>query len=261
MSEVRELPTYKLGYAIEQENRPALMAGGMEPRELLARAARGLADVPKFNVDTHPFTLFDPLDQEQQGACQGHALALIFAICYWLCTGQVLHFSRAAAYYLSQRRDGIRGDNGSTLSGGQWVATVHGLCLEEHWPYPDRYDPTEPRGIQYPFKLVSAQPTDDPGLVREALDMGLMVQDGIGWNGSVSRTLVTNYVGGGGGHSTVLWTKKGPNYRRLNSWGMWDGDGCNENTPEALDQQVRWRGNTHVIYAPEQMIYPAPLPV
>jgi hypothetical protein len=178
-------------------------------------------------------------------------------------TGRVLAFSRAAAYYLSQRKDGINGDRGSTLSGGQWVATQHGLCLEHEWRYPSQYDPREPSGITYKFKLVASQATQDWELIQEALDLGLPVQDGIMWNNEVSRTLVTNYTGSGaqGGHSTTLWSKSDENYRRINSWGLWDGDGCNENTPKALKQQVEHRNASHVIYAPEGMIYPEVEPV
>lgn len=255
----RELPIGSLGYAIEQESKQKLLAGGMEPKRML-RLAR--ASAPAFNVDVHPTTLFNPLNQSSQGACQGHSLALMFTICYFLATGRIEMFSRAAGYYLSQRRDGIRGDRGSTLSGGQWVATEHGICLEHEWPYPNQYDPREPNGIVYRFKLVSSQPTSDPELIFEALDLGLPVQDGLIWDSSVSRTLVTDYKGeGGGGHSTTLWTKQGGNFRRINSWGMWDGDGCNENTPRALKQQILHRYSTHVIYAPENMIYPELSPV
>jgi hypothetical protein len=258
-TEDRELPIGAMGYAIMAEQKPLLMSQGMSPHAML-KAVR--ENKPTFNVDVHPSTLFAPLDQKSQGACQGHALALIFTICYWLATGRVDYFSRAAAYYLSQKKDGIQGDRGSTLSAGQWVATQHGLCLEEDWPYPPSYDPRQPAGISFPFKLVASQPTRDYELIAEALDMGLPVQDGIIWDNSVSRTIVTNYVGnGGGGHSTTLWTKKGSLYRRINSWGMWDGDGCNENEPKALKQQVEHRYSSHVIYAPEGMIYPELQPV
>jgi hypothetical protein len=258
-TEDRELPTGPTGYAIEQEKRELLMAGGMEPRKMLKLASD---NKPDFNVDVNPMTLFDPLNQGGQGACQGHSLALIFTICYYLATGRIEFFSRGGAYYLSQRRDGISGDRGSTLSGGQWVATEHGLCLESDWPYPSRYNPAEPPGLRFPFKLVASQPTQDWELIQEALDLGLPVQDGIIWDSSVSRTLVTDYKGqGGGGHSTTLWTKSGENYRRINSWGMWDADGCNENTPRAMKQQVEHRWSSHVIYAPEGMIYPETKPV
>lgn len=256
----RELPTGPMGYAIDKENRHLLTSQGIEPKRMLRLAK---ASEPKFNTNVHPMTLFDALNQGGQGACQGHALAVIFKVCLFLLTGQIEFFSRAAAYYLSQKKDGINGDRGSTLSGGQWVATQHGLCLEKDWPYPARYNPVPPsNNIKYPFKLVASQPTRDFELIAEALDMGLPVQDGIIWDSSVSRTLVTNYVGsGGGGHSTVLWTKSDDNYRRINSWGQWDGDGCNENTPRALKQQVEHRYSSHVIYAPEGMIYPERQPV
>lgn len=256
----RELPTHRLGYAIANEQKPLMMANGLDPRKMLRLAED---NKPKLNVNVHPTTLFEPLNQGNQGACQGHALAMMFVICYWLMTGRIVSFSRAAAYYLSQRKDGIRGDQGSTLSGGQWVATEHGLCLEHEWKYPASYDPREPPGITYRFKLVASQPTQDWELIQEALDLGLPVQDGIMWNNEVSRTLVTNYTGSGagGGHSTTLWTKSNENYRRINSWGLWDGDGCNENTPKALKQQVEHRNSSHVIYAPEGMIYPELEPV
>ncbi len=249
----RELPVGRLGYAWSKEDRVELAAKGTDPRVMLAAAAK----VPAFNADVHPGTLFNPWDQLKQGSCQGHSLSTIFTICFYLLTGNVEYFSRAAAYYLSQRFDGISGDRGSTLNGGRKVATEHGLCLESDWPYPSRYDPTEPSGIEYPFKLVASKPTRDPELIFEALDLGLPVQDGIIWDSSVSRTRSTHYVGqGGGGHSTCLWTKSDDDYRRINSWDMWDGDGCNENTPESLAQQIKHRYSTHIIYMPEGMLYP-----
>lgn len=255
----RELPIGPMGYAIDRESKGLLMAGGMDPVRMLKLAAESK---PDFNVQANPMDLFSPLNQGGQGACQGHSLALIFTICYFLATGRIELFSRAAAYYLSQRKDGINGDRGSTLSGGQWVATQHGLCLETDWPYPERYNPAEPSGVKYPFKLVASQPTRDYELISEALDMGLPVQDGIIWDNSVSRTISSDYVGqGGGGHSTTLWCKVGENYRRINSWGMWDGDGCNENTPKSLKKQVEHNFSSHVIYAPEGMIYPEAKPV
>jgi hypothetical protein len=259
-TEDRELPTGPMGYAIEKENKELLMAEGMEVKTMLKLARE---NKPEFNPVVNPMTLFDPLNQGSQGSCQGHALALIFTIAYFLETGRIEFFSRGGAYYLSQQKDGIRGDRGSTLSGGQWVATQHGLCLESAWPYPSRYNPSQPPGITFPYKLVSSKPTSDPEEVEEAVDIGLMVQDGLVWDSSVSRTVSTEYRGvGGGGHSTVVWTRyENGNARRINSWGFWDGDGCNENTPRSLRQQVLHRYSTHVIYAPVGMIYPELKPV
>lgn len=257
-----ELSTHRLGYAIGQENHDLLQEQGMEPKLMLAKAS---ANIPTFNSDVHPGSILDILNQLTQGACQGHSLALIFTICFFLLTGRIKYFSRAAAYYLSQQKDGIHGDNGSTLSAGQWVATVHGLCLEEEWKYPNSYNPREPSPKpNYAFKLVASKPTKDPGLVREAYNMGLPIQDGLPWNNELAQTLVTNYTGrfAMGGHSTTIWTRSGDKPRRLNSWGVdWNEDGCNENTPEAMDQQVRHPSSSHIIYAPAGMIYPELPPV
>jgi hypothetical protein len=254
--EDRPLPVGQLGYAIEVEDRSYMEANGFDAK-LMIRMVE--ANKPDFNVDVHPTTLFDPFNQGNLGSCQGAALAQgMFRICYFLQTGRIESFSAIAAYIVSQRFSNITGDRGSTLSGGVYTATQHGLCLEKDWPYPSRYDNREPPGIDYRFRLVASTPTQDPELIFQALDMGLPVQDGIMWNNEVSRTLVTKYTGGGagGGHSTTLWTKSGENYRRINSWGMWDGDGCNENTPSALKSQILHRYSSHVIYAPVGMIYP-----
>lgn len=259
---------YKFGYPIERENREALDANGMDPREMVAKVkANG---PPTMNVDTDPFLLLDTLNQANQGACQGHSLALIFTICYYLFTGRILYFSRAAAYYLSQKFDGLLGrDVGSTLSGGQKVATEHGLCTEEDWPYPRNYNPRQPGGIKFPFKLVSSKSTNDYDLIVEALNMGLPVQTGLAWGPECEQTVVTRYTGrgAGGGHSTTLWLKKGNNFRQLNSWGeSWNQDGQNEITPEAMRQMVEYSSrvfgkNVFVIYAPEGMIFPELEPV
>jgi len=116
------LPIGRLGYAFQKEDRATLETNGAEPSEALRLFQ---ASFPTFDVTADPLGAVDILDQKNQGACQGHALAMVFSICFFLATGRREAFSRAAGYYLSQRKDGIRGDSGSTLSGGQWVATPH----------------------------------------------------------------------------------------------------------------------------------------
>lgn len=261
MSENRILPTHELGYAIELERKDELEERGLDV-ELMLRAAED--NVPKFNNNVDPNTLFNILNQGNQGSCQGHSLAMIFTICYYLATGRIKYFSRAAAYYLSQRKDGIRGDRGSTLSGGRWVATEHGLCAEEDWPYPSRYNPREPAGLEYPFKLVASKPIRDIDHAVAWLEMGLPIQDGIIWDNSVSREVSDYYVGrGGGGHSTVLWSiDDAGNYVRINSWGeQWRGDGCSSNTRDSLKAQLLHRYSSHIAYGWEGMIYPDLNPV
>ena len=149
-----DLPQGTLGYAIDDEHLDEL-ANGDDPLELMSRFRDA---VPTFNEQIKPDQIIAVVNQGSVGSCQGNALATVFQICYFLATGRFEVFSRAAGYYLAQRKDGIRGDRGSTLSGGRWVATEHGMCLDAKWPYVSKYDPKEPAGIDYPFKLKVSRP-------------------------------------------------------------------------------------------------------
>ena len=240
----------KFGYAIDKENRQSLIDGGIEPRQLMARFT---AKFPKFNTSADPLGVVNILDQGQIGSCQGQSLAKMFQICYFLETGRVENFSAMAGYIVAQRFDGLRGDVGSTLSGGQLVATKHGICLESDWPYPSRYS-AEIVAKKFEFKLASAQPTNDPDLILEALALGLPVQTGMAWNNQLEQEHVTSYNGRGaqGGHATTLWLGK-----HINSWGNgWNSDGCSTWSEQALRDIVTHRGNTFVIYAPDGISHP-----
>lgn len=198
--------------------------------------------------------------------CQGHALAQVFSICYFLATGRREAFSRAAGYYLAQKRDGIRGDKGSTLSGGQWVATQHGMCLESDWPYPSRYNPGMPPSAQnkFLFKLQTTKPFKDLESMLQWLDEGLPIQIGLTWNNSCDQEVVDNYNGNsGGGHSTVFWQRRAnKNVVNWNSWGRrWAGDGVHEWTPESIKRALASRWTVFIGYAPAGMSFPQPQPI
>lgn len=254
------LPTGTLGYRFDVEDKGALEQYGESPMKLL-QAFR--ETVPAFDVQADPAQLVRILDQKNQGACQGHALAMVFSICYFLMTGRWLNFSRAAAYYLSQRKDGIRGDQGSTLNGGRWVATEHGLCLEEDWRYPSSYDPTEPPNVPYLYKLKMTRPMRTVQEVMDWINAGLPVQTGFAWNDSCSREIVTNWRTGGGGHSTCFWLRsRAGNVKNINSWSnVWNGDGVHEWTEASIAACLRDKWTTLVGYAPDGMQYPEPPPL
>lgn len=241
----------RLGYAIEKENQASLMANGVEPKLLMQRYKE---QFPAFNASADMLDIINVLDQGQVGSCQGQSLCKMFQICFYLATGRIVNFSAMCGYIIAQRFDGLDGrDVGSTLSGGQRVATEHGMCLEADWRYTGRYDSSVPN-VAFPFKLASAQPTNDPALIKEALSLGLPVQTGMAWNNELERERVESYTGAGaqGGHATSLWLDK-----HLNSWGSgWNGDGLSSWSDRALEQIVTHRGNTFVIYAPDGMDYP-----
>jgi hypothetical protein len=262
MSSELLLPNGNFGYPIELENKAELVAYGESPMEALKAYKDSF---PKFNKKADPATLLRILNQMNQGACQGHALALIFSICYWLATGRWLDFSRAAAYYLSQRYDGIRGDRGSTLNGGRKVATIHGLCLESDWPYPSSYNPAEPPNVPYLYKLKVTKPFQTLNEVTDWTDAHLPIQTGMNWNATCQREVVNAYrsIPGSGGHSTVFWLRSmAGNVKMPNSWGVeWNGDGINEWTEASIAAVLRDPQNTLIGYAPDGMEYPTPPPI
>lgn len=256
------LPQGPLGYAIESERRFELEATGREPSEML-KAYRDA--FPKLNITADARGAVRVLDQGQQGSCQGHSLAQAFSVCYFLVTGRYLAFSRAAGYYLSQKFDNIRGDQGSTLSGGNKVATQHGMCLEEEWSYPSRYTPAQPPGIQFRFKLATSRPMRTIGEMQEWIESGLPIQTGLSWNDSCNQEVVDNWRSGGGGHSTLFWLTTGTNgelVNNINSWGGdWNGDGQHKWTWQSIERALRHSWTTFIGYAPDGMSFPDAEPI
>ena len=253
------LPQGYFGYAIDKERHDEL-EGGEEP---LAMAAEFARQVPSFNSEIDPTDIVTILNQGNQGSCQGHALATCFQICYFLASGRLERFSRACGYYLAQRKDGINGDRGSTLSGGRWVATQHGMCTESEWPYPSRYNPREPSGIDYRYKLRVSRPFRDIDETMEWLKLGLPVQTGVTWGSNMNKEYVTRPSSSGGGHSTVLWCHA-PNTdpRNINSWGAnWNGDGVHTWSVDALASMLRSSRSSFIGYSPDEMMYPPPEPL
>lgn len=220
---------------------------------------------PAFNSHADPTGAVDVLDQSSQGACQGHSLATIFSICFFLATGRRQAFSRACGYYVSQQYDNISGDNGSTLSAGMKVATKHGMCLESDWPYPSRYDPTMPKGIKFDYRLVATKPIRTMADFIAWTDLNLPVQDGFAWNDTCSKEIVDAYkpLRGSGGHSTAYWLKKANgNFVKVNSWGKrWNLDGCNEWTPRSVERVLGDGMTTMIGYSPDAMSFPSLEPI
>tara|TARA_B100000085_G_C18454823_1_gene476430 strand:+ start:54 stop:839 length:786 start_codon:yes stop_codon:yes gene_type:complete len=252
-----DLPQGELGYAIEQEDF-AELDKGEEHEEMLASFRM---ELPEFNINIDPTDIAKVVNQGSVGSCQGQSLATIFQICFFLATGRREFFSAAAGYYLSQKKDGIRGDRGSTLSGGRWVATEHGMCLDKEWPYVARYNPREPSDVKYVYKLKVSKPFKDADSIWAWLESGLPVQTGVRWGSEMNREVVKRASSRGGGHSTCLWTKRGDNANNINSWGStWNGDGVQCWTKDAVAQMLR-NGGTFIGYSPAGFAYPNLEPV
>ena len=195
----------------------------MDPEVVLTAAK---AAYPNFNPHSYEWTELP--NQGHQGACQGHALANVFQVALVQQYGIQTLFSRAAAYYTSQKFSGIRGDRGSTLAGGQKTAES-GLCLETEWAYPSRYHNTMPDSAKgkMDFKMMGSKRVRDADLAWELLHAGVPIQTGVAWNSSFEHEICDNHRNGGGGHSTMLFGihEDTGNAIMHNSWKpTWHGD-------------------------------------
>lgn len=246
-----DLINRSFGYAIEKENVPSLMDNGHDPEIMLMSLK---AAYPEFNPYAPPYSILK--SQGSQGSCQGHSLAQAAQINLFQKTGFQLVFSRACAYYESQRFDRINGDRGSTLSGGQKAAAA-GLMLETDWPYPIQYSNARPANFATANKLkfTSSTPIDDPDLIFELIKAGAVIQTGVMWTDSFERPICDTYstLGGRGGHSCYLngLHKDTEHIIHHNSWGPnWQNKGRNLWTLDFL-KRVMQNDNNSVFVAYE----------
>lgn len=197
-------------------------------------------------------------NQGSVGSCQGHALSSVCELCYYIASGDLsLQLSRAAAYYETQRIDGIRGDSGSTISGGIKLATTKGIPREELWKYSGRYDNTRPSNFEAveadaaKYRIGQSYKMTTYDGVRTFLGSGQGgISIGISWGGEVDRPIVNSFSGtGGGGHAIALLglserqdSSGRPFVWMLNSWGSgWGNGGWAEWAPNAVEQMLRHR--------------------
>ena len=232
-----EMEYRKFGY-LHGEDDYDRIDEGLEPEDMLRRFA---ATYPEFNAYANPWLSLQY--QGSQGACQGHALAHAFQVALTQEYSIQTKFSRACAYYLSQKEDGINGDRGSTLAGGQKVA-AKGICLEDEWPYPSRYNNRMPNSAvgRCDFKMPGSKRITDADLAFSLIEAGACIQTGVAWNSSYEKEVCDRLSSTrGGGHSTLLYglDEKTGNAIHHNSWNNWQGDGRNQWTKRFLDEIMR----------------------
>jgi hypothetical protein len=247
-----------LGYRIELNNSAELRAT-QAPKPML-----GAVDYDKLPTSLGVAEWMKIEDQGQIGSCQGNAQTSCLELAAYHDTkGKVFQFNRMFAYLATQKVDGIRGDNGSTMSGGAKSAATNGMCPESLWAYPGSY----PRGgwQAIPQKcwdeakkttLVSHRVMESYEEVVQWLANGVGgVAIGISWNNSMSpdsNGCIRSYRNGGGGHVLALldWNKqfKDPQGRpyldMFNSWGQWGYKGRAFILPAVVD---RWCKECDVI--------------
>jgi hypothetical protein len=211
-------------------------------------------------------TFFDPKkrlilrveNQGQMGSCQGNALSTGVEWITFLITGDKdIQLSRSFAYYMTQELDGIRGDKGSTISGGVKLASGTGIPLEKFWQYSDKYNPRKPDGWDAiiasatRFKIGNKVKLRQYDAVRTFLGSNQgPVHIGIAWPRGMDQAVLENYNrGSGGGHSVELIclserkdSQGRPYVWMINSWGeRWANGGWSEWSPAAIEQMFGHR--------------------
>lgn len=186
------------------------------------------------------------------GSCQGHAKSSAEELAIYRATGQILQLNRGFSYYTSQRIDGIRGDNGSTIKGGGEASMKYGSCLESLQPYTGLYT-TQFSQACYDDALTRrlfkkmAMPNYDAVMRWLYYGVGGIVI-GISWNNGQEgddKGRVESYVARGGGHALALldWNTKfkdskgRPYISRFNSWGKnYSQNGVDYIAPHVIDE-------------------------
>ena len=210
---------------------------------------------------TYRETAIDPRDTikiENQGgigACQGHALSSIVEWCYMLQLNDIdgVQLSRAAAYYETQRLDRIRGDRGSTISGGVKLSRTWGVPEEALWPYRARYDNDRPSNWDavtesaHRYKIANAVKVTDYEQARVFLGSGVGgISLGIRWSRNYGAVIDRAHKGKGG-HAVALISladrkdkDDNPYLWLVNSWGTrWGNRGWAEVSPAAVRAWLR----------------------
>jgi C1A family cysteine protease len=270
--------TFFTGYAIDLEDRQTISKMSVDAEYLM------MGDLPD-RVDPRQTILYKEggwlptEDQGQIGSCQGQALTENFEYNYTVDTGQVLQFSRMYAYIGSQKKDNIRGDRGSTLSGGTKLA-LEGICPEKDGPYTNRYPGWEyitPAMVEAakPYKMQSSTIIKSAIEMKQYIGSGIgIVQIGIPWgssNNPDAKHCITSFAAGRGGHSVsycgyvpddVVGVRSGFGYWFLkkNSWGRrWGLNGFAYVRPDVVDAQIRHNFSTFV--GRSSMVHPHPRPL
>lgn len=215
-----------------------------------------LADLDPADIPDHndPREWHKTEDQGPVGSCQGHALSSVVEYAYRVATeGKVEQFSRQMGYIGSQIEDGIRGDRGSTLSGGMKLVTTKGLCFERTCPYPGRYSPQIPQEAweearDYIIRSSTWLKTYDD-LAAYLYSGAGGIEIGIRWTQALanSRGVIESFSGGGGGGHAISflgWSRRkdaqGRRYLYLvNSHSeRWGDRGVAEVAPRAIESML-----------------------
>ena len=184
-----------------------------EKRPDMLKLAKPLTAMLAYAADNEKPKTIDPrqwhrAERQKRNDCQGFSASSVGEAAYTGSTGRVIQFSPHFCYRTAQEIDGIRGDNGSTISGGYEAAHKYGMCPLDACPYPANYSSAitaEMRSKASAYKIGSFAVCNDYDDVVACLIGGMGVNWGLGWDFSGSeKNVLTKFTGNGVGHATCL---------------------------------------------------------
>lgn len=248
------------GYAWTLEKHAEIISYGLPTYHAFRESFKEYPWEPPRELDPRPW--FDIHNQGNQGSCQGQSLADGGEWLHVIAEGTEIQLSRGFAYLASQEFDGIRGDSGSTLSGGT-KAAARGLPLESAFEYTDDYGALNSRYRSQRDTLLAGDVYKFPGAapLGSAEDcyrwlsgwLGT-IQIGIAW-GLPDQWEITSYSPGRGGHAVLIagyvhmpgWGDIEKGFLLKNSWSTrWGRNGWALVHPRAIDQMCSYRSNVFV---------------
>jgi hypothetical protein len=205
---------------------------------------------------------------QKRNDCAGHGSTSTGEAAFTHQTGLVIQFSPHYSYRKAQIIDGIRGDNGATISGCVESAMKDGLCPLQYCPYPANYSSPitqemDERAADY--KIGSYGEVHQYDEVIACLISGLGIHWGLGYDFSgPGGNVLDRFSGRGPGHATALLgystrkDKRGRNYVWLANSG-YPTPGFYEVAPDAV-QKALDQPRT-VALSMSRLSYPMPAPV
>ncbi len=135
---VSELEPGTTGYDIELEDVEAIYATSISVEDWFSQFRKD--DTYAYPDSVNALDWIVTENQGPIGSCAGHGATTVGEGIFWVATGTAPVFSPWAQYRLAQKKDGIRGDRGSTIFGNIWVAKNVGFVPKSICPaYPSSY--------------------------------------------------------------------------------------------------------------------------
>lgn len=205
---------------------------------------------------------------QKRNDCAGHGSTSTGEAAFTGETGRVIQFSPHYSYRKAQVIDGIRGDNGATISGCVESAMKDGLCPLPYCPYPDTYNSPITKEMDLAaadYKIGSYGECKTYDEIMACFFARMGVHWGLGYDFSgPGGNVLERFSGRGPGHATALLgystrkDKRGRNYLWMANSG-YPTPGFYEVSPDAVQKALDQPRTVALSMSRLSMPMPAPV--